>query len=100
MHRKARIAGEVEYETHASRNDHSVSVRIKSLKMTHTEFISLKKAAKSCPVPVSLASIWRWSTRGIRGILLRTVVQGGRRYTTLRWVEEFVAATTAGGVTN
>ncbi len=38
---------------------------------------------------------WRWWRRGIRGVRLRTVVFGGRRYTTESAVQEFIASTTA-----
>jgi hypothetical protein len=41
----------------------------------------------------AISTWWRWWRRGIRG--LRTVVVGGRRYTTENAVEEFIAATTA-----
>lgn len=43
----------------------------------------------------SYTTWWRWWRRGVRGVRLRTVVCGGRRYTTPRAVEEFIAATTA-----
>ena len=43
----------------------------------------------------ALSTWWRWWRRGVRGIRLRTVVVGGRRYTTEIAVEEFIAATTA-----
>jgi len=40
---------------------------------------------------VSVPTVWRWTQRGIRGVLLETFHLGGRRYTTseafTRWVE-------------
>ena len=43
----------------------------------------------------SYTTWWRWWRRGVRGVRLRTVVCGGRRYTTPRAVKEFIAGTTA-----
>jgi hypothetical protein len=59
-------------------------------------FLTLAEAAKAFPRKVSLASIWRWSTRGVRGVFLRTVVVGGRRYVPgSDAINEFIDATTA-----
>ncbi len=35
---------------------------------------------------------FRWSTRGVRGVRLQTMLVGGRRMTRRRWVDEFLAA--------
>ena len=43
----------------------------------------------------SYATWWRWSQHGIRGIRLATLMCGGRRCTTPRAVEEFIAKVTA-----
>ena len=37
---------------------------------------------------------WRWSTKGVKGIRLETVVIGGRRLTTIAMVQAFIEATT------
>jgi len=42
----------------------------------------------------SYATWWRWWRKGIRGIRLRTLVCGGRRYTTASAVQEFFAKVT------
>ena len=42
----------------------------------------------------NLSTGWRWSTKGCRGIRLRTAVLGGKMLTTIAWVEEFIQATT------
>jgi hypothetical protein len=45
---------------------------------------------------VSLTTLWRWATAGIRGgIRLRTALVGGHRATTKEWVDEFLAALNA-----
>ena len=43
----------------------------------------------------SCATWWRWWRKGVRGVRLATLVIGGRRFTTQKAVEEFIAATTA-----
>lgn len=43
----------------------------------------------------NLSTAWRWSTTGIEGIRLETVVLGGKRLCTVEMVEAFIAATTA-----
>lgn len=41
------------------------------------------------PVP-HVATIWRWATRGTRGVRLASWTVGGRRVTTPQAVEEFL----------
>jgi hypothetical protein len=46
---------------------------------------------------VSIDTLWRWCMRGLRnGVRLRSVLIGGRRYTTKQWVMEFIDAMTEG----
>jgi hypothetical protein len=59
------------------------------------KFVSLKQAADFLPGRPHISTIWRWAFKGIRGIKLKTVVAGGRRYTDLESLQSFVAATTA-----
>lgn len=40
-----------------------------------------------------MATIWRWATRGIKGVRLATIALGRRRYTTVNALEQFIAAT-------
>lgn len=42
---------------------------------------------------VNTATVWRWGTKGVRGVKLETIVIGGRRVTTQEAFERFVAAT-------
>jgi hypothetical protein len=41
----------------------------------------------------NIASIWRWATKGIRGIRLATIALGRFRYTTESALERFIAET-------
>ena len=58
-------------------------------------FITLSDAAKSLPGRPHTSSLYRWHRKGVRGIKLETWLVGGRRYTTLDALEQFIAATTA-----
>jgi len=42
--------------------------------------------------PLHLATLFRWAQRGIRGVKLETVTQGGARVTTAEAIERFFAA--------
>lgn len=59
--------------------------------------ISLNAAAKFLPDGrrPSFTTFWRWSTRGIRGVKLETLLVGGQRCTTAEAVLRFIAETTA-----
>jgi hypothetical protein len=41
---------------------------------------------------LSLATLWRWSARGVKGIRLRCVAVGGSKCTTEPWLREFFQA--------
>lgn len=41
-----------------------------------------------------LSTCIRWATYGSKGIILQTVMLGGRRLTTIKWFEQFIEATT------
>lgn len=58
-------------------------------------FITLAQAARLIPGrepgrKISIDSIWRWCIRGVRGVRLRSVLIGGRRFTTRQWLLEFI----------
>lgn len=40
----------------------------------------------------STATLWRWHSKGLRGVRLETVVIGGRRYTSTRVIDRFLVA--------
>jgi hypothetical protein len=52
--------------------------------------LDLTKAAKKIPTNPSRASIERWVRRGVRNVQLKTVMVGGRRYTTETAIREFL----------
>ena len=37
-------------------------------------------------------TVWRWCVKGLRGVRLRSVLVGGQRLTTRRWLREFLQA--------
>jgi len=65
--------------------------------MIPADLIPLKKLSKLLPrhgddKPVHTNTLFRWALQGVRGVKLRSVLVGGKRYTTQAWVDEFVAA--------
>jgi Protein of unknown function (DUF1580) len=38
----------------------------------------------------STTTWWRWSTRGVHGVVLETIMIGGRRYTTAAALQRFI----------
>ena len=52
-------------------------------------------APRHIPGRPHISTVWRWMTRGCRGITLESIVCAGRRFTSLEAIERFVAATTA-----
>lgn len=45
--------------------------------------------------PIHFITVWRWSTKGVRGVKLKTQPVGGRRLTYPCWVRQFLAALAA-----
>ena len=43
---------------------------------------------------ISVCTLWRWATAGVRGIKLETIMAGGSRATSLEAVERFFEALT------
>ncbi|MDZ4684032.1 MAG: DUF1580 domain-containing protein [Planctomycetaceae bacterium] len=58
--------------------------------------IPLTKAADFVPGRPHSATIWRWATKGVRGVKLASWVSGGKRVTTLAAIEEFLRRLNAG----
>ena len=56
--------------------------------------LSFPAIKKLHPAHPSLATIWRWSLKGLRGVRLETIKVGGRRYTTLEAIDRFSARLT------
>ena len=67
-----------------------------AISISIADYISLKSLCGLLPGRPHIATAYRWSTRGIRGIRLTTYLVGGARMTTLaafnRFVEEVSAA--------
>lgn len=65
------------------------------------EVVSLAKAAKQLPGRVEgkslhVGSIHRWANRGRRGVVLETIMVGGRRCTSMEALDRFFRRLTAG----
>lgn len=52
--------------------------------------LSLTEAAQR--LKRNVATLWRWSSRGVRGRKLPTITIGGRRYVLVSDLEEFLSA--------
>lgn len=66
-----------------------------AINIVDEEILSLAQATKMLPGRPHLSSIFRWMSRGVRGVRLESVLVGGRRYTSREALERFSAATTA-----
>lgn len=64
-----------------------------------SDFIPIRDACKLFPRPggrrTSLPTVYRWTLRGIKGVVLKTAQVGAVRCTTRAWIAEFVEAVTA-----
>ena len=59
------------------------------------ELLSLGQAGRSeIPGKPNPSTLWRWHTRGVRGVKLETVVLGGRRWTSREAISRFAEAST------
>jgi len=56
------------------------------------DWVPLGHAVRWIPYRPNYSTLFRWSTTGSKGIVLRTQRVGSRRFTTRAWVEEFLAA--------
>lgn len=61
--------------------------------MIDEELMTLAQAAKKLPHGPHVATLYRWMSRGVRGVRLRTCLIGGRRYTSQEALDEFHRAT-------
>lgn len=51
--------------------------------------LTLTEAARHLPGRPHVSTLWRWYTRGVRGVRLETLVVGGRRYTSREALQRF-----------
>jgi hypothetical protein len=59
------------------------------------QLLSLADAAKELPNRPNVATLWRWRTKGIRGVRLETLLCGGRRMTSREALARFLEGVTA-----
>jgi hypothetical protein len=59
------------------------------------ELLSLAEASRVLPNRPHVSTLWRWSLRGIKGVRLKTLIVGGRRYTTAAFLIEFTTRLSA-----
>lgn len=52
--------------------------------------IPINRCSDYIPGNPHCATVWRWATKGVRGIRLATVIVGGRRMVTPQALEEFL----------
>lgn len=57
------------------------------------DIVSMSDAAKLFPGGVSVASIYRWADRGVKGVKLETVRYGSKRQTSVQAVHRFLSRT-------
>ncbi len=54
-------------------------------------YLNLNEAAQKIPGRPHLSTLHRWAEKGVRGIRLRTVRVGHRRFTTQDDIDQFLA---------
>lgn len=67
-----------------------------TLSETLKDAISLSEAIAFVPRRPNVCTIWRWATKGVRGVKLQTWMAGGVRVTTPSALEAFLLALNAG----
>jgi hypothetical protein len=63
--------------------------------LTDEKPLPLAEAARLLPKRPNPATLWRWRTRGIRGVRLQTLMIGGRRHVLPSALRQFIEAVTA-----
>lgn len=58
--------------------------------MLTKDLIPIREVSSLFPRSPSQQTIWRWTTKGVRGVLLKSLVVGATRYTCPAWIDEFV----------
>jgi hypothetical protein len=62
-----------------------------------SELIPLQEASRLLPKSLHVATLYRWASRGVRGVRLRTLCVGRARCTTEQWLAEFFEQITPTG---
>jgi hypothetical protein len=68
--------------------------------LEHDRILSISEAAAFLPGRPHASTLFRWMQKGVKGIRLSFIVRGGRRYVSLRALEDFLSATTAAAAGN
>ena len=55
------------------------------------EYLSMTEAAKLIPGRPSVSTVHRWAGRGVDGVVLASIRAGGRRYTSMSAIDEFLS---------
>jgi hypothetical protein len=66
-----------------------------SIDFSSETLLSFSEATRSLPGRPHISTLHRWRLRGVRGVKLKTVLVGGRRYVSLDALDRFNAAVTA-----
>ena len=67
------------------------------LDVANETFLTMTEAVKILPGRPNIATLWRWRTRGVRGVKLESCLVGGRRYTSRAALDRFIERSTAAG---
>lgn len=62
-----------------------------SIDIHREHLLSLAQAARMLPSSPSPTTMWRWCTRGVRGVRLRSVKVGRSRMTSEEALQEFIS---------
>jgi len=54
------------------------------------EVLSLRQVCALLPGRPNLSTLHRWRTRGVRGVVLKTLLIGGRRFVSCQALQEFI----------
>lgn len=73
---------------------------IANLSVALQDAVSLARAAELLPSKPHVATVWRWATRGVKGVRLQTWTVGGRRFTTIPALEQFLRALNTPDIAN
>ncbi len=66
-----------------------------AINISEESLLPILEAVGLFPGRPHVATLWRWISKGVRGVKLETIVSGGRRFTSHEAVNRFIAATTA-----
>ena len=58
--------------------------------LTAEQLMTLQEAVQCFPVPVCLQTVTRWTKKGIKGVILESMLVGERRYTSQMAIDRFL----------